>query len=75
MDHLNNLPVSEHGKIYLESDYMTDKRFNSFADLTVEDTKNIIKRLATKNCEFDPLPSHFLKDNIDIIAPTICHIN
>ena len=27
MDHLNSLPVGEHGKMYLESDYMTNKCF------------------------------------------------
>ena len=40
----------------------------------MEDTKNVIKRLATKSCELDPLPTHFLKDNINTVAPTICHI-
>ena len=49
-------------------------KFSSFDALTVEDVKKIIAKSPSKSCALDPIPTWFLKELSDILAPIITKI-
>ena len=48
-----------------------DKSLEGFRELGTEEIKKLIKRTKLTTYQYDPIPSKFIKRNIDILAPTI----
>ena len=46
----------------------------SFCALSVDDVTDAIRKLPAKQCATDPLPTHLLKDNVDVLAPFITEL-
>ena len=42
-----------------------------FEMATEEEICNIVSRASLATCDLDPIPSSFIKDNIDVLAPAI----
>ena len=59
---------------YIEDDYETEHRFDTFQTLNDDEVLRIINKSATKSCELDALPMHLLKEHIDIVLPSITSI-
>jgi len=47
---------------------------SSFCALSVDDVIDAIRKLPAKQCATDPLPTHLLKDNVDVLAPFITEL-
>ena len=60
--------------MYTENDYITTARHNFFLPVTEEDARRIIMKSLAKACELDPIPTKLLKDNLDILLPTLTSI-
>ena len=60
--------------MYIENDYITTARHNFFLPVTEEDVRRIIMKSLAKACELDPIPTKLLKDNLDILLPTLTSI-
>lgn len=43
----------------------------AFVPVTEESVRSILKNTVPKSCELDPIPTHLLYDNLDILLPTI----
>ena len=39
--------------------------------MTEDEVEKIVKGLATKNCELDPIPTAFLKESLQEILPAL----
>ena len=48
--------------------------FRNFRLLTTEDVVNAIRLLLDKQCMSDPLPTHLLKENVDVVAPFLVEL-
>jgi len=48
--------------------------FRNFRLLTTEDVVNAIRLLPDKQCMSDPLPTHLLKANVDVLAPFLVEL-
>ena len=51
-----------------------DCDLSSFCALSVDDVIDAIRKLPVKQCATDPLPTHLLKDNVDVLAPFITEL-
>ena len=60
--------------MYIENDYITTARHNFFLPVTEEDVRRMIMKSPAKACELDPIPMKLLKDNLDILLPTLTSI-
>ena len=47
---------------------------SSFTPATVDEVIKLIKQSAPKSCQLDPIPTHLLKENLEVVAPIICDI-
>ena len=59
---------------YIEDGYETEHRFYTFQTLSDDEVLRIINKSATKSCELDALPTHFIKQHKDIVLPSITSI-
>ena len=48
--------------------------FSKFSVLTQEDVRHLVKKLATKRCTLDPIPTSLLKDHLDAFIPILIDI-
>ena len=64
----------EMSKPYLEVDYETTGRANSFMVVTKCVVLKFMNKLATKSCELDPMPTSLVKENCDILIDHITDI-
>ena len=60
--------------MYIENDYITTARHNFFLPVTEEDVRRMIMKSPAKACELNPIPMKLLKDNLDILLPTLTSI-
>ena len=60
--------------MHIENDYITTAIHNIFLPVTKEDVRRMIMKSLTKACELDPIPTKLLKDNLDILLPTLTSI-
>ena len=60
--------------MYIENEYITTARHNFFLPVTEEDVRRIIMKSPAKACELDSIPMKLLKDNLDILLPTLTSI-
>ena len=60
--------------MYIENDYITTARHNFFLPVTEEDVRRMIMKSLAKACELNPIPMKLLKDNLDILLPTLTSI-
>ena len=74
MDYLQ--PTEEHDTEphYIETDYITNHRFNEFETLDENTILKLIKESKTKSCKLDPAPTTLLKQYTEILVPSIQHI-
>ena len=47
---------------------------NSFQSILERDAEKRIRKLPSKNCELDPMPTPLLKSVVDVVTPVITHI-
>ena len=76
MDNLQ--PIEEHDTDphYIETDYITNHRFNEFKTIDENTILKLIKESKTKSCELDPVPTTLLKQYAEILVPSIqCIVN
>ena len=65
------------GQSNIEPVYGTDKctsQFSTFDPATLAEVSKIIKRSPPKSCMLDPLPSHLLKKNLELLVGAITQI-
>ena len=48
--------------------------FRNFRLLTTKDVVNAVRLLPDKQCMFDPLLTHLLKENVDVLAPFLVEL-
>ena len=74
MDYLQ--PTEEHDTEppYIETDYITNHRFNEFETIDENTILKLIKESKTKSCKLDPAPTTLLKQYTEILLPSIQHI-
>ena len=66
-----NNPVDNN---YIEEIYHTNQRHHGFVMLNIDEVRKLVLKSASKCCELDPMPAQLLKQNIDIVLPTITRI-
>ena len=64
-------PVNEE---YLEKSFQHDLRFTKFEPVNQIMLRNVIKNMKSVSCELDPIPTSFVKENLDLILPAILDI-
>ena len=52
----------------------TGTLFDSFRPATVQEVKQIILNSPSKSCDLDPIPTCLLKENLDVLLPSITNI-
>lgn len=74
----NNLPslISERTNCFSMLDHLTRPNcsLESFKPTTCDELLLISKKLSSKSCSLDPIPSSLLKDHYGILLPVICNI-
>ena len=71
------LQLTEAGQVnpnYIESQYETEHRMQSFMPVFRGDISSIISSSPTKHCELDPLPMTMLKENLGAFSGIIANI-
>ena len=63
-----NNPVDNN---YIEEIYHTYQRHHEFVMLNIDEVRKLVVKSASKCCELDPMPTQLLKQNIEIVLPTI----
>ena len=66
-----NNPVDNN---YIEEIYHTNQRHHEFVMLNIDEVRKLVLKSASKCCELDPMPTQLLKQNIEIVLPTITRI-
>ena len=66
-----NNPVNNN---YIEEIYHTSQRHHEFVILNTNEVRKLVLKSASKSCELDPVPTQLLKQNIEIVLPTITSI-
>lgn len=61
-------------KKHLESDFLTEHRFETFDSLSIDEVDALIRRSATKSCALDPCNTSLVKDHKEILLPFIRNI-
>ena len=67
---MENLQPSEEHDIephYIETDYLTNHRFNEFETID----EKTVKESKTKSCELDPASTTFLKQYTEVLVPSV----
>ena len=66
-------PAEEHDTEphYIETDYITNHRFNEFKTMDENTILKLIKESKTKSCKLDPAPATLLKQYTEILVPSI----
>ena len=59
---------------YLETEYLTNHRFNEFETIDENAILKLIKESKTKSCELDPAPTALLKQFTEVLVPSVHHI-
>ena len=74
MDYLQ--PIEEHdtNPHYIETDYITNHRFNEFKTIDEDTILKLIKESKSKSCKLDPIPTALLKQYAEILVPSIQRI-
>ena len=49
-------------------------QFSKFSTMSQSEIRKLIMAMKTKSCELDPLPTHLLKESIDLLLPSITKI-
>ena len=66
-----NNPVDNN---YIEEIYHTNQRHHEFVMLNTDEVRKLLLKSASKCCELDPMPTQLLRQNIEILLPTITRI-
>ena len=66
-----NNPVDNN---YIEEIYHTNQRHHEFVILNIDEVRKLVLKSTSKCCEQDPMPTQLLKQNIEIVLPTITRI-
>ena len=59
---------------YIETRSQTNMTFSEFNVLTMKDERDLVKKLATKCCTLDPIPTSLLKDHLDEFIPILMDV-
>ena len=74
MDYLQPTKQHDTEPHYIETDYITNHRFNEFEIIDENTILKLIKESKTKSCKLDPAPTTLLKQYTEILVPSIQHI-
>ena len=66
-----NNPVDNN---YIEQIYHTNQRHHAFVMLNTGEVRKVVLKSASKCCKMDSMPTQHLKQNIEIVLPTITRI-
>ena len=58
----------------IEQIYHTNQRHHEFVMLNTDEVRKLVLKSASKCCDLDPMPTQLLKQNIEIVLPTIARI-
>ena len=56
---------------YIETEYLTNHRFNEFETIDENTVLKLIKVSKTKSCELDPAPTALLKQYTEVLVPSV----
>ena len=71
---MEKLTLTENNMVdnnYIEEIYHTNQRHHKFVMLNVDEVRKLVLKSASRCCELDPMPTQLLKQNIEIVLPTI----
>ena len=74
---MNDLQPSDDNPMdptYMESDYLTKVRFNTFQKVTEDHLVKLVQKSTIKSCELDPIPTSLLKKHLNVMVPVLQHI-
>ena len=71
---MDNLQPSKEHDIephYIETEYLTNHRFNEFETIDDNTILKLLKESETKSCELDPTPTTVLKQYTEVLVPSV----
>ena len=74
---MEKLPPTENNTVdnnYIEEIYHTNQRHHEFIMLNIDEVRKLVLKFASKCCEQDQMPTQLLKQNTEIVLPTITRI-
>ena len=74
---MHNLQPSEEYDIephYIETEYLTNHRFNEFETIDKNTVLKLTKESKTKSCELDPTPTALMKQYTEVLVPSVHHM-
>ena len=74
MDNIQPIEQTDIKPHYIETEYLTNYRFNEFEIIDQKTVLKLIKKSTTKSCEFDPGPTILLKEYVEVLVPSVHHI-
>ena len=71
MDNLQPIEETDIKPHYIETEYLTNYRFNEFEIIDENTVLKLIKKSTTKSCELDLVPTILLKQYVEVLVPSV----
>ena len=69
------LEAAEMPDLFCTLDKLTlDCQLNAFSPTSIVEVSEVARTVVSKSCSLDPLPAVLLKENFDMLLPTLCRI-
>ena len=69
------LEAAEMPDLFCTLDKLTlDCQLNAFSPTSIVELSEVARTVVSKSCSLDPLPAVLLKENFDLLLPTLCRI-